>query len=163
MKTFLLSFSGVMSAVFLVGCGQKLPDGMPPLYPLTLTVTQQDEPFPDASVSLVASDSTRKWTCGGMTEADGTLVVFTHGKYRGVPADKYKVTVDCVISEPPRPKNATMEELDAHARNSKSFRIVPLEYTDRATTHLEIEVVKGTNRLKIDVPEKVKISMGGAP
>lgn len=145
------------------GCGQKTPDGMPPLLPLTLQVTQMGQPFPEASVSLLPVDGSSTWSSGGLTGPDGSLVVFTHGKYSGIPAGKYKVTVDCVTSDPPAPKNASLEEMDAHNRKHPAFRIVPIEYTERNSTPLEIEVVKGTNRLTVDVSEKVKLDLGGPP
>jgi len=162
-KIVLLLSLGAILTTCLTGCGSKLPDGMPPLHPLTLTVTQEGKPFPEASVSLYPSDGARGWNSGGLTDANGVLPVFTHGKYSGVPAGKYKITVDCVTSDPPRPKNATESEIAEHLKKHPEFRIVPLPFTDRAKTPLEIEVVKGTNRLTIDIPEKVKLSMGGPP
>lgn len=145
------------------GCGPHLPDGMPPLQPLSLMVTQEGEPLSGASVSLFSTDNSHSWTSGGMTSPDGTLNVFTHGKFNGIPMGKYKVTVDCVASDLPAPKDATMEELDAHNRKHPAFRIVPMSYTDKNTTPLEIEVAKGKNRQTINIPEKVKLSLGGPP
>ena len=155
---------GAIITVCMIGCGPQLPDGMPKLHPLTLTVTLEGQPFPDATVSLFPIDETmRSWSSGGVTAADGVLPVFTHGKYAGVPAGKYKVTVDCVTSDPPRPKVATFAEIEAHNRKYPDFRIVPLQFTDRETTPLEIEIVKGKNRLTVDIPERVKLRMNNAP
>ena len=162
-KIFLLS-TGMTLAILLIGCGsQKMPDGMPKLYPLTLNVTQEGKPLPEATVSLFSIDGVNTWNSGGMTKTDGTLVVFTRGKYAGVPAGKYKVTVDCVMSDVPRPKEATMEEIMEHGKKHPEYRVVPLPYTDRKTTSLEIEVAKGTNRLNIDIPETVKIKFDSPP
>lgn len=145
------------------GCGPKRPDGMPPLYPLTLQVTQKGEPLAEASVSLFSADGSSTWSSGGLTGEDGNLVVFTHGKYSGVPAGKYKVTVDCVASDNPAPKSLTMEELDAHNRKYPSYRIVPIPYTERSSTPLEIEVARKSNKMTVDIPEKVKSALGGPP
>jgi len=164
MKQFFLHSPGMILVVFMIGCSsQKLPDGMPKLYPLTLTITQEGKPLPEASVSMYSADGSSSWAPGGMTKADGMLVVFTHGKYAGVPAGKYKVTVDCLVSDVPRPKEATMEEIVEHGKKYPAYRIVPLQYTDRKTTPLEIDVVKGTSRLSIDIPETVKIKLDSPP
>jgi len=159
----LLSF-GIILTLFLTGCsGQPKPDGMPPLHPLTITVTQEGKPLAEASVSLHPIGGEHSWSSGGLTQSDGSLVIYTYGKYAGAPAGKFKVTVDCVTSDPPAPKNVTMEELDAHNKKHPAFRIVPLQYTEKGKTPLEIEVVKGANKITLDIPEKVKLSMGGPP
>ena len=161
MKNITLFPVGILLAAFLTGCGSRHPDGLPPLQPLTLTVTQEGKPLSDATVFLYPADGSRSWNSGGLTESDGSLVVFTTygGQHSGAPAGKYKVTVDCVTSDPPPPKEMTLPQYEEHNRKYPPFRIVPLQYTDQGTTPLEIEVVKGANQLSIDIPEKVKLKI----
>ena len=43
----------LLTLLCFAGCtSQKLPDGMPKLYPVTMTVTQEGKPLADASVML---------------------------------------------------------------------------------------------------------------
>ena len=87
----------LLSAAFLVGvalvasgCGPKTPDGMPPLQPTTLTVTQEGSPVADATITLKSIDGSNNFTSGGTTGANGVATLVTHGQYKGVPVGKYK-------------------------------------------------------------------------
>ncbi|MDR0869165.1 MAG: hypothetical protein LBN39_00070 [Planctomycetaceae bacterium] len=157
---------GILCPLFLVftGCGEKLPDGMPPLYPATLLITQEGKPLPGAMTGLTSAEGSHTWTSGGTTDAEGKLVVFTHGKYRGIPAGKYKVTVDCIAADVPRPESMTEEESTKFNKEHPSFRTVPLKYTEKDKTPFSIEVANGKNTFTLDIPEKkVKLSLGAAP
>ena len=76
------------------GCGgQKLPAGMPDLYPTTITITQENQPLGDAIVMLANADKSVEWSAVARTNAKGVAVLETSGQYKGVPAGTYKVTV----------------------------------------------------------------------
>ena len=147
-----------------VGCGPKLPDGMPKLNPTTITVIQDGQPLAEAMVTLKAVDESSKWTSGGMTDAKGVATIVTHGQYKGVPAGKYKVAVAKTLGEgtppPPSPIDAEsariyQEYVDSGATYEEFF-VVAEEYRLVDTTPLEVEVVDGSNDLKVDVGEAVR-------
>jgi hypothetical protein len=163
MKTIIFPMFLIICIGIMSGCNEKLPEGLPALFPATLTITLEGKPFANAMVSLSSADGSHLWTSGGITDKNGQLIVYTHGKYQGIPAGKYKVTVDCITSDEPIPQNPTMEQIEEHNRKHPSFRIVPLEYMEKNKTPLEIEVVQGKNTLTLDIPKKVKLKINDSP
>lgn len=144
------------------GCSEPKPDGMPELYPVKLTFTQEGKPLVGASVLLVPeSEELRRWGCGGLTDASGVIHLRTYGKYDGIAVGKYKITVSLIYSD-------AEEELKKHASDSPEYRAlstknppnqyIPKKYVDKKTTPFEIEVVAGKNAKTFDIPEKVKES-----
>ena len=89
-----LTLSAFALLTFVVGCGgQKLPEGMPELSPVSITLTQEGKPLAGASVMLVNVDKTQQWSAIARTNDKGVAVPQTNGQYKGVPAGTYKVTV----------------------------------------------------------------------
>ncbi len=147
------AFLGTALSV-LVGCaGEETPEGLPVLHPATVTVHQGGAPLVGASVQLVAADpALSKWVSGGSTNENGEAVVMTHGKYPGVPAGKFKVTV-----------NKTQTEGDASGNDPgvsnevKMFDLVSAKYRAVTTTPIEVEISAGDNKLDvIEVGSAVK-------
>jgi len=77
------------------GCSnENRPDGLPPLFPVTLTILLDDQPIDSALVILYTEDKAiANWTIGSVTDADGKAIIVTHGQFRGAPAGKFKVCV----------------------------------------------------------------------
>ncbi|MCL2346667.1 MAG: hypothetical protein FWC50_00250, partial [Planctomycetaceae bacterium] len=69
--------------LFFAGCNkQVLPDGMPKLYPVKMTVTQEGKPLTDAMILLTPVDS--QWPAQGTTDVSGVVQkFFTNSKYEG--------------------------------------------------------------------------------
>jgi hypothetical protein len=153
----------VLSLVFYSGCGgKKMPAGMPKLYPVTISVTQEDKPFADCLVSLRYPDSSLgTWAVGGRTEANGIAKLYTDG-YPGAPAGKFKVVLikqeDVGLKE--------REQADAAAASRIQVKIwscVKPEYNDLAKTPLEVEITKSTKTLSVDAGPAVKIEQKFVP
>ena len=90
----ILSCLFVSASLLLIGCGgEKLPPGMPKLYPATITVIQDGQPLEGASVILLNTDPSTTWSAGGITNQNGKITLRTLGRYDGAPAGKYRVTV----------------------------------------------------------------------
>lgn len=143
--------------LFSTACNrQAMPEGMPPLVPLTLTITQESAPLAGATVRLYPDDDAVNWASGGLTDENGSLVVYTRGRYPGIPAGTYRVVVDHVTAEVPRPKSGSDAEFAKHDRDYPPFRTVPAPYASAKETPLKIEVVKGTDKIVLDIPETVK-------
>ncbi|MDR1958188.1 MAG: carboxypeptidase-like regulatory domain-containing protein [Planctomycetaceae bacterium] len=78
--------------LMLNGCGgAKKPEGMPPLYPCQITITQEGKPLADAVVSLASENN--KWQSSAQTDTKGVAELITYGQFLGVPAGTYKVLV----------------------------------------------------------------------
>jgi hypothetical protein len=118
------------------GCrSQKLPDGMPPLYPCVITITQEGSPLKEALVTLHPPEPDKTWIPGGTTDSNGAVHIKVLGQYFGSPIGIYKVTVK---------KNGT-EEVTSNSFYTLSFVEEP--YTRVNETPLEIEVTTdGVNR-----------------
>ena len=150
---FLLFCSAVFCLV-LAGCsGEPKPDGLPKLYPVSLSFTQEGEPVKDASVRLVAvSESQTNWSVGGSTNATGTAALKTYGKYPGVPEGKYKI----VISKYEREQIGNAASMyDAHGENT--YDLIDPSFSSPQTTSLTVDVEPGKKSYDpIDLGKKIR-------
>ncbi|MDR2761433.1 MAG: hypothetical protein LBB88_02385 [Planctomycetaceae bacterium] len=128
-KIFFLLATGCFALLFHIGCGQHLPDGMPPIYPCKITFTQEGKPVFNASVILhpvVQSD--KYWAISSVSDVNGVTMLSTNGNYKGVPAGTYKVTVEKILPE---------------AQGSKGYYLVDsidIQYRSVDTTPIQVEV-----------------------
>lgn len=84
-RIFLFSYIAV-SLLFVTGCGERLPPGMPKLYKTIITITQDGKPLEGAQVIAVSEDfANAPWTSGGITDATGIVELKTEGRYSGIP------------------------------------------------------------------------------
>ena len=166
-KTFFLC---LLSLGILTGCGPKLPDGMPKLYPVTITVTQDGAPLEGANIVLSGVDD---WISTGSTNSQGVAQLFTQGRYPGVPAGTLKVTVTKVGTEgeppPPNPIDAESariyQEYQQSGKTYRQFHVIPADYRQEATTPLTVEVKQGVRNVTVNVEGTVNedIRRSGPP
>lgn len=146
------------------------PAGMPKLYPCTITITQEGTPLDAALISLIADDpELSKWASGGSTDNNGKCDLYLRGKFRGVPAGKFKVTVSKLETEESKlgnapPEGASSDEVDRwwnqrEREKLKAFQRVAEKYTLPQTTDLEIEVLTKPNSFTLDVGASVNITI----
>ncbi|MDR0871219.1 MAG: DUF4198 domain-containing protein [Planctomycetaceae bacterium] len=146
------------------GCGQKMPDGMPKLRPVSVTVMQEGKPLADAAVSLRYPDAAAgNWAIGGQTDANGIAQLFTNG-YAGAPLGKFKVVLFKEIEEGMEEYNkamaAAMESGNSSAAKKVKVKIwscVKPEYNDASKTPLEVEITADTKTLSLDAGQAVSI------
>jgi len=157
MKHFFTLFICV-SILFVAGCGEKLPDGMPPLHPTTLTFTQGGVPLADAAVTLIALDATNvQWSSGGTTDSKGEVRIQTQG-FNGAPAGNYKVVVSKIETE----GTAEVIEIIDHdaprpaTSSQKTFYLVDAKFRSAGTTDLTLEVKAGKNADTYDLGAAVR-------
>lgn len=137
-----------------IGCaGEAPPEEIPDLHSVEITVVQGGAPLEGASVQLVPQDEANRWASGGSTNAEGEANIVTMGKYDGVPAGSYKVTVDKVVNED---AGAALDDPSAPLV-SNSHRVVAAEFNHAETTPAEITVTTdGATQETIDVGEAVQ-------
>ena len=165
-------FICLLSFGFVWGCGPKLPDGMPKLYPVTLKVTQEGTPLEGATVVLAGGADV--WTATGITDAQGLTILHTEGRYPGVPEGTFKVSVTKTISEGERPPSRPMpgdeealkryREYQQSGKSFRQFHTTPLEYRSTETSPISAEIKKGVKNVAVNVESTVKeeiISRGG--
>jgi len=159
-KTFSF-FLCLLTIGFIVGCGPKLPDGMPKLYPVTITVTQDGTPMEGADVIL---SGVGDWMSTGTTDANGLAKLYTLGQYVGVPAGTHKVTVTKVVAEgekpPPNPFDAesqrVFQEYQRAGKTYVQFHTTAREYRIPDTSPLSVEVKSGVKNVSVDVKGTIK-------
>jgi hypothetical protein len=152
----LLAVSGIL--VFFAGCGSKLPDDLPKLYPAQIEITAGDEKLAGAIVTLSLIGGGGE-SVGGGTDAEGIAKLYTRGLYAGAPIGKYKVCVNWTVmdtgatgqkSVPTAPvalkKSNEQAERDVIGRSG----LEPW-YGDRKKTPLDIEIVEGNNSFSVKV------------
>ncbi|MEN6495730.1 MAG: carboxypeptidase-like regulatory domain-containing protein [Thermoguttaceae bacterium] len=128
-----------------LGChrGPTRPEDLPELTPCTLTIMYKGSPLSDATVTLVPKSG--NWVGVGQTDSGGQAVIQTNGRYAGVPAGSYAVTVTKggpTSQLPPDPK--TPEEDQAYREAMKAAKsarlLVPMKYTKTETSRLTVKV-----------------------
>ena len=150
-KIFWLPLVALMPV--LTGCGVPKPDGFPKLYPVSLKFLQEGEPCGDTMVFLLPEDES-KWSSGGVTNSEGVAVLRTHGKFVGVPAGKYKITVqkNAILS-----KGSQSSEIGAPTV-FEIYDVINPDYGDRDKTPLEIEIGAGKKKFEpFELGKKVHI------
>ncbi|MCL2117377.1 MAG: hypothetical protein FWH27_03010 [Planctomycetaceae bacterium] len=129
------------------------PDGLPKLYPATLTFTQEDQPLAEAQVVLVPQDKAlAKWVVGGITDAKGVLRVKTHGKFSGAPLGKYKMTV----SKTEIDQEETVRRGNVDANITRFVDLVDAKFQTVELSPLEIEITTGKNASVFDLGQPVR-------
>ena len=162
----LVSSAMLLGMFFVIpGCqrGEPRPEGMPELFPVSVTIVQDGTPLADASVRLIPDEGTSPWSSGGSTGANGVAVLRTHGRYQGVPAGSYRMTVSKI--EMPTPPSAELTPLDASpTSNEPTYNLVAPEYGYPNQTPLRLEVTAERNTYDpFDVGPAVRIERKGPP
>ena len=135
---------------------------MPPLYPVTITLTQENVPLEGAFVDLVPADAANAWGAGGKTDAKGEAILYARPDFKGAAAGKYKVVITKKESKRGGTSvadNATIPTETEDGRpivyragdggpiTMEEWTYVDRQYITAATTPLEIEVTnKGSNQ-----------------
>jgi len=146
-------------SLFLVGCGERLPPGMPRPVPCRIVVIQEDKLLEDAVVRLAPIDG-NTWDAVGRTDTSGKATVYTMDRYKGAVPGKYKVVVrKTENTDPGVLSSEEFQRLQALGRDMSvaSFNLVEAQFGDLEQTSLEIEVAKGTPDHTLDVGKAVRI------
>ena len=145
-----------VALLLLSGCGgQNRPSDLPPLYPCTVTVTQDGKPLGEGIVTFVSTDTSFKWAVFAQLNTSGTGKVFTQGLYSGAPEGEYKVVISKqeTISEQIGPAIVRQGEFGEETTTPTIltvYSLVEKDYTDAATTPLSITVARKGNDQKFD-------------
>ncbi len=144
MKRFIGVCASLFLTVALVGCGPsgpKKPEGLPELFPCSVTLTNGGAPVDGAIVTLCPVDASNAWSSTGVTDQNGVAEIMTYGDFPGAPVGQYKVTAmksDVVVEDNPMgidaPNNGVYEASDVG---------VDKKYNYEANTPLELEVKSG--------------------
>ena len=165
-RTCISLIASFLAVTFFTGCGEKLPDGMPKLYPTSITVIQESGPLEEALVQLFPEDgSNSQWGPSGITDASGVAEMKTNAKYKGAPLGKYKATVIKREREPhPNPEWASLPREDPNfqkfvqiSRMLKLYDLVEPQFASVVKSPLLIEVTADQKEHTVDVGSKVKI------
>lgn len=135
--------------LILSGCDRKNPpDGMPELFPVTVTITQDGGPLADAAVELVPDDE-NLWGAGGRTNGSGKATIHTRGVYSGASPGTYKVYVT---------KKETVE-IPGGNGSTEDWSFVELDYASPTKTPLSLQVGSNGAKASFDVGKKVRLLM----
>jgi hypothetical protein len=151
MKISQLFFLTVCLLLLVTGCIQRrLPEGMPPLYHVTLEFLQDDKPLAEASVILFPETENGKWFAGGVTDLQGKLKPMTLGRYQGVAAGKYKVTVS----------KFEVDEMSVKKMENSSvyeyYHLVDPQFAETVTTPLSLEISENNSTKTFNVGTAIR-------
>ncbi|MDR0337814.1 MAG: carboxypeptidase-like regulatory domain-containing protein [Planctomycetaceae bacterium] len=160
---FVLQLSLFVVMIICSGCGQSLPPDLPTLYSVSINITQENKPLPDAVVFMINEDPSSKWTAGGITNQNGIVNLRTNGQFKGVPLGTYKVTVRKTESPDAALLNeiSESEQPQEYARLKKqiednTFELVEEQFSDFQTSPLSVEITPDKSTFKIDVGKSVR-------
>ncbi len=153
----------------LCGCGPDLPEGMPPLTPCELTVTQGGAPLVGATIVFIPVEGTSQWNVVSITNETGIAAIKTNGQYDGAPAGNYKILVTKIEQENnsgqavPQPGEPGYDEAVAKLGSRatvKQYFLVDKKFSNPNTTPLTINI-SGKTPIKqnIDTGKAVKIAL----
>ncbi len=144
-----------------VGCGEKKPDGLPPLQPATLTFTVDGKGLAKANITLQPVDAkANKWVPTGITDENGKAEIKTGGNFKGAPEGDYKIVVSAdeeidygEYGPPPKDDPDALEKWNRSVDPTKFKRFSPVElkYTNVAETPLTITIQSGKNEQSFDL------------
>ena len=142
----------------VVGCAPSdIPEGMPELHPVTLTIVQSGTPLEGATIQLVPQDSANsRWACGGTSDATGKVVVQTLGKFPGAPVGSYKATIYKTLVEDMTPG---VEDSPSSTKVFETFLLVDPKFQSAETSTIEVTVASGENNpppIDLGAPVKIK-------
>ena len=149
----------LMFVVFTIaGCAKNdgRPKDLPPLFPCEITITQEGNPLPGATIAFESFGETKvTYLPSGITNESGKAVLSTYG-FNGVPAGTYKVTVRKTVVEDV--KQVTDAYGDLVDDGGVEYRTVDFKFSNANTTPHEIEVTtgKGTTQATFDVGKPIK-------
>ncbi|MDR3232274.1 MAG: hypothetical protein LBT46_01170 [Planctomycetaceae bacterium] len=153
---YLITITLLIVTLMLSGCGERLPDGMPKPYPVTIHVIQDGKAMQGASVTLIPQGESNKWTAGALTDSSGNAVVKVLARYAGAVPGNYKVAVEKLITErtgqPPADRSS--REYSDWLNNPRVWNSVDAKYSI-VNTQETLEVVAGKNAKTIDVGSSV--------
>jgi len=147
-----------LSLLLFPGCARNdgRPADLPPLFPVTITVTQEGEALEGAHVELVPQDSPNQpYRATATTDANGVAAMKTYG-FPGAPAGNHKIIVRKGIVE------NIVYGTDGVGRqivlSSESYIVVLNRYSNEAETPHEIEVPANRRGVQatIDVGEAIR-------
>ena len=158
MRTFLFLF--MSTALLLAGCDggsdAGRPSDMPQLYPVSITITQGDQPLAGASVTLLA-ETPSKFLSSATSNASGVATIRTYG-YDGAPAGDYTVLVTKVGSENQREERTP--EGDVTMVGGQSYRYVDEKFSKQGSTPHNITVTNKGAKGSFDVGVAVRVFLG---
>jgi hypothetical protein len=150
---------------FAIGCSQTPPE-LKGLYPVTVTVTENDKPLEGIVVSLVNKQPQTLRGCSGVTDSNGVAVIVT--KIRdlsgnGVASGEYKVILSKNIDFPedlrwkPEETSLPMKEQQDWAIKRNAFLekndVIPKKFQSQNTSPLDLTVSNQSVELKVNVAE----------
>lgn len=145
---FSVLFAVVLTMVVLVaGC----PSGGPATVPVKGTLTIGGQPANDVTIGLVPAGSTIPGASGKAENGSFQLFTGREGKAGALPG-KYKVVL---VYTPTASSVADQYKAGPGGKSSKPAATklpFPEKYKDAATSDKEVEVVDGSNDLKIEIP-----------
>jgi hypothetical protein len=130
----------LLTAMLTAGCG-----GGPPLGQVKGTVMYRGKPVPNGTIVFVGDVPGP--VASSNIEPDGSYRLTTAGSGLGAPLGSHKVMI------------VAMEEMKGvlpEARNPTPPPIVPIKYSNLATTDLRAEVKEGANTIDFDLKDAAK-------
>ena len=135
----------------LSGCGEGRDPNLPDLVPVSGTITIDDKPATNTTISFIPSGETVGTGSGGATDAEGKYTLRTAHDGVGAPVGQYKV----VISKLKRkdgsdfPLDSPEGPMDAGADES-----LPPKYSDAEQTQLTATVPDGGGTIDFKLESK---------
>lgn len=145
-KRFYLAISSALLSVTL-GCGGS-DANLPPLVPVTGTITMDGKALESASVTFIPVGATRGNGATGYTDSNGKYELATPGGDKGAPVGQYKVLLSKMVMPDGSPYRG---ESGVAPMDSPAREVLPAKYSDYDQTILKATVPEGGGEVNLQV------------
>ncbi|WP_437222298.1 hypothetical protein SH661x_002717 [Planctomicrobium sp. SH661] len=136
-----------------MGCFGYRADSLPNIVPVSGTVTYNGKPLDHGTVMFTPEDIVNGNSATGDI-VDGKFTMATTASSPGVQIGKYKVAIVCTeLHYPPQPVDPEKVKEIKIVPFKPLKSLIPERFTRVDTSQLEVEVVKGMERLTYDLKD----------
>lgn len=133
------TFAWAMLFLVIVGCGAPKAD-LPPLVPVSGTVTLDGKPLANAGVTFIPVGATRGGIYSSITDDSGRYELIDRESRKGAPVGEFKVICTKWVMPDGKdyPKDSNVSPLESNARE-----LLPPRYSNESHTELKATIPDG--------------------
>ena len=145
-------FATTTGLTFVTGCGGGSDPNQLPTAPVTVTLTLDGKPLPDAAVSFIQAQN--PVPAAGRTDANGVVKMMTYKTDDGAILGSHNVMI--VKTEVTGKVAASQDspDYDPNAAPQKVKNLIPDKYNNPGTSGFKADVQKGANKFTFELKSK---------
>lgn len=156
MKRYLFPAFLLLALLSFSGCSnEQKPADLPTLHPVELTVIQDGKPLEGATVLLMPTGTSTRFSSSAVTDKSGVAAIKTDAKYPGAPEGKYKVCISKVVAPSAAHVDNSLSYEEQQSKIAESAKqtksVVDSKFLKFGTTTFSIDVTSTGVKETLDV------------